>query len=112
MVADSTRDGIEIPFASFDRAAHERLIGGAACSHEVNQGQSHFALAKIISQVLAGLVTIAGVVQHIIDDLKGRPQAQSKLRGSFNHWTRCTRNEGAKTCCCLKEFGRFVADHL
>jgi hypothetical protein len=48
-------------------------------------GQGRFAFAQVISDVLAQLIRIAIVVQHIINHLEGRSQCLSIFRAALLH---------------------------
>lgn len=60
--------------ALLDGVAHNGGLLGAAALHGCDQGQGAFAFAQVVAQVLAHFLGVAGVVQHIVDDLESRSQ--------------------------------------
>src|SRR6266571_4626771 len=69
-----------LPAPALDRRAHQRRLLGRSALHHVDQGQCRFALPQVVAQVLAGMRGVAGIVQHVVDQLERRPQVHAVAR--------------------------------
>ena len=80
--------------------------------HQINQRQGWFAFGQIVAHVFADFFDIAGIIQHIINNLESGADVAAVVFQRVFLLGRGAGQNRAHLCGGFKQFGGFVLDHL
>ena len=81
---DGLVDEVEVlGLAVQDGLTDDLAVFGRTHFHHADERQGGFALTQVVADVLAQSLALAGVVEHIVDDLEGGAQVSAVGRGGI-----------------------------
>jgi hypothetical protein len=83
-----------------------------AVFHHVDQGQGRLAFAQVVADVLADLGGVAGVVEHVVDQLEGGAQRAAVFAGGVDLGVVRAGDQGAQLGGRFEQLGGLGADHF
>lgn len=88
-----------------DAVAHQFAFFGGAVLHQVDQWQRWLAFPQIVSDVLADVSGVAGIVEYVVDQLECSAQRAAVFCRRSNRGLRRAGKQAAQFGRCLEQFG-------
>lgn len=97
---------------ALDRLPHARSLRRRSMLHDVDQWQGRLAFGQIVTDVLAGIGFLAGIIEHVVDQLEGGAQMHA-VQGERTLDLRLgMADDGTELSRSLEQLGGLVVDDL